>query len=75
MIRRLLFSLSVNPLVMNLLVKRTHDCKSVSVSVGVSVARTVVFILSKEMGSGTAVWVSIKENETDGVQLAVPDGK
>jgi hypothetical protein len=51
MIGRLLFSLTVNPSVTNLLVKRTHDCKSVSVSVGVSVARTVVFLLTKELGS------------------------
>jgi hypothetical protein len=47
----LLFSLTVNSLVWNLLAKQTHDCKSVSVSVGVSVARTVVFFLSKELGS------------------------
>jgi hypothetical protein len=51
MIGRLLFSLRVNSPVTNLLVKRTHDCKSVSISVGVSVARTVVFLLPKEMGS------------------------
>jgi hypothetical protein len=47
----LLFSLIVNSLVWNLLAKRTHDCKSVSISVGVSVARTVVFLLPKELGS------------------------
>ena len=34
----LLFSLTVNSLVWNLLAKQTHDCKSVSVSVGVSVS-------------------------------------
>jgi hypothetical protein len=60
MIGRLLFSLIVNSLVMNLLAKQTHDCKLVSVSVGVSVARIVVFILPKEMGSGTAMGVCIK---------------
>jgi hypothetical protein len=41
----LLFSLIVNSLVWNLLAKQTHDCKSVGVSVGVSVARTIVFFL------------------------------
>jgi hypothetical protein len=51
MIGRLLFSLTVNSSIMNLLVKQTHDCKSVSVSLGVSVARTVVFLLPKELGS------------------------
>jgi hypothetical protein len=56
MIGRLLFSLTVNPSVTNLLVKRIHDCESV----GVSVTRTVVFILPKEMGSGTVVGVCIK---------------
>jgi hypothetical protein len=45
---------------MNLLAKQTHDCKSVSVSVGVSVAQTVVFLLPKEMRSATAVEVCIK---------------
>jgi hypothetical protein len=47
----LLFSLIVNSLVWNLLAKQTHDCKLVSVSVGVSVARRVVFLLPKELGS------------------------
>jgi hypothetical protein len=47
----LLFSLIVHSLVCNLLAKRTHDCKSVSVLVGVSFARTIVFFLSKELGS------------------------
>jgi hypothetical protein len=51
MIGRLLFSLRVNSPVMNLLAKRTHDCKLVSVSVGVSVAQTIFFLLPKEMGS------------------------
>ena len=51
MIKRLLFSLMVKPSVTNLLVKQTHDCKLVSVSVGVSVAQTVVFLLTKELGS------------------------
>jgi hypothetical protein len=50
---------------MNLLAKWIHDCKSVSVSVGVSVAQTIVFLLPKEMGSGTVGGVCIKENETD----------
>ena len=50
-----------------MLEKRTHDCKSVGGSVGVSVARTVVFLLPKEMGSGTVMGVCIKENETDSV--------
>jgi hypothetical protein len=73
MIGRLLFSLTVNSPVTNLLAKQTHDCKSVSVSVGVSVARTVVILLPKEMGSGTVVGVCIKENETDCVGVAVLD--
>jgi hypothetical protein len=47
LIRGLLFSLIVNSLVWNLLAKQTHDCKSVNVSV----ARTIVFFLSKELGS------------------------
>jgi hypothetical protein len=47
----LLFSLTVNSLVWNLLAKWTHDYKSVSVLVGVSVAQTIVFFLSKELGS------------------------
>ena len=47
MIGRLLFSLIVNPSITNLLVKRIHDCEFV----GVSVARTIVFLLPKEMGS------------------------
>jgi hypothetical protein len=51
MIGRLLFSLTVNSSVTNLLAKQTHDCQSV----GVSVARTVVFLLPKEMRSATAV--------------------
>jgi hypothetical protein len=67
MIGRLLFSLTVNSSVTNLLVKQTHDCQSV----GVSVAWTVVFLLPKEMGSATAVDVCIKENETDCVRLVV----
>jgi hypothetical protein len=67
------FSLTVNSLVWNLLAKWTHDCKSVSVSVGVSVAGTVVFLLPKEMRSGTVVEVCIKENKTDCVWLAVLD--
>jgi hypothetical protein len=70
LIRGLLFSLTVNSSVSNLLAKRTHDCKSVSVLVGISVARTIVFLLPKEMGSGTAVGGCIKENETDCVWLA-----
>jgi hypothetical protein len=45
MIGGLLCSLTVNLPVTNLLAKQTHDCRSV----GVSVARTVVFLLSKEM--------------------------
>jgi hypothetical protein len=61
MIGRLLFSLTVNPSVTNLLVKQIHDCESV----GVSVARTIVFLLPKEMRSATAVEMCIKENETD----------
>jgi hypothetical protein len=61
MIGRLLFSLTVNSSVTNLLAKQTHDCESV----GVSVARTVVFLLPKEMRSATAVDTCIKENETD----------
>jgi hypothetical protein len=75
MIGRLLFSLRVNSPVTNLLAKQTHDCKSVSVSVGVSVTRTTVFLLPKEMGSGTAMGVCIKENETDCVWLAVLEEK
>ena len=71
MIRRLLFSLIVNPSVTNLLVKQIHDCESV----GVSVAWTVVFLLPKEMRSATAVEVCIKENETDCVGLVVLDVK
>jgi hypothetical protein len=45
--RGLLFSLTVNSSVTNLLAKRTHDCQSV----GISGAETVVFLLPKEMGS------------------------
>jgi hypothetical protein len=67
MIGRLLFSLTVNPSVTNLLVKQIHDCKSV----GVSVARTIVFLLPKEMRSATALVMCIKENETDCVWLVV----
>jgi hypothetical protein len=47
MIGRLLFSLTVNSSVTNLLAKQTHHCESV----GVSVAQTVVFRLPKEMRS------------------------
>jgi hypothetical protein len=67
MIGRLLLSLTVNLSVTNLLVKRIHDCESV----GVSVARTFVFILPKEMRSGMALELCIKENETDSVRLVV----
>jgi hypothetical protein len=67
MIGRLLFSLTVNSSITNLLAKQTHDCKSVCVSV----ARTIVSLLPKEMRSGTAVGVCIKENETDCVWLVV----
>jgi hypothetical protein len=66
MIGRLLFSLTVNSSVTNLLAKQIHDCESV----GISVAQTVVFILPKEMRSATPV-VCIKENETDNVRLVV----
>jgi hypothetical protein len=59
--RKVTFSLTVNPSVTNLLVKRFHDCESV----GVSVARTIVFFFPKEMRSATAVDMCIKENETD----------
>jgi hypothetical protein len=69
LIRGLLFSLTVNLSVTNLLVKRIHDCESV----GVSVAGTIVFILPKEMPSGTVVEVCIKENKTDCVWLALLD--
>jgi hypothetical protein len=48
-----------------------HDYKLVSVSVGLSVAWTIVFLLPKEMGSGTATGVCIKENETDCVWRAI----
>jgi hypothetical protein len=58
-----------------LLAKWTHDCKSVSVSVGLSVSWIVVFLLPKEMGSGTAMGVCIKENETDCVRLAILEEK
>jgi hypothetical protein len=51
LIRALLSCLTVNSLVWNLLAKQTHDWKSVSVSVGVSVAWKVVFFFSKELGS------------------------
>jgi hypothetical protein len=71
MIGRLLFSLRVNSPVTNLLAKQTHDCKSVSISIGVSVAWTSVFLLPKEMGSGTTMGVCIKENETDCAGLVV----
>jgi hypothetical protein len=67
MIGGLLFSLTVNSSVMNLLAIQTHDYRSV----GVSVARTVVFLLPKEMRRGTAVGVCIKENDTDGVWLVL----
>jgi hypothetical protein len=67
MIGGLLLSLTFNSSVTNLLAKQTHDCQSV----GVLVARTIVFILPKEMRSGTAMEVCIKENETDCVQLVV----
>jgi hypothetical protein len=50
----LLFSLPFNSLVWNLLVKQTHDCQLV----GVSVAETIVFFLLKEMRSGTTVRVN-----------------
>ena len=69
MIGRLLFSLTVNLSVTNLLVKQIHDCKSV----GVSVAGTIVFLLPKEMQSGTAVEVCIKENKTHCVWLDILD--
>jgi hypothetical protein len=69
MIGRLLFFLTVNLLVTNLLVKWIHDCESV----GVSVVGTVVLILPKEMQSGTIVEVCIKENKTDCVWLVVLD--
>jgi hypothetical protein len=52
---------------MNLLVKWIHDGESV----GISVARTIVFLLPKEKQSATAVEVCIKENETDCVLLVV----
>jgi hypothetical protein len=52
---------------MNLLAKLTHDCESV----GVSVAQTIVFLLPKEMRSGIAMCMCIKENETDCVWLVV----
>ena len=67
MIGRLLFSLTVNSSVTNLLLKWIHDCESV----GASVAQTVVFILPMEMRSATAVEVCIKENETDCVLLVI----
>jgi hypothetical protein len=54
---------------MNLLVKWIHDCESV----GVSVVGTVVFLFPKEMRSGTAMEVCIKENKTDYVWLVVLD--
>ena len=69
MIRRLLVFLTVNLSVTNMLVKQIHDCESV----GVSVAGTIVLLLPKEMWSGTAVEVCIKENKTDCVWLAVLD--
>ena len=71
MIGRLLFSLTVNPSVMTLLVKQIHDCESV----GVLVARTIVFLFPKEMQSATAVETCIKENETDCGRLVVLDEK
>jgi hypothetical protein len=58
-----------------LLEKQTHDCKSVSILVGLSVAWAFVFLLPKEMGSGTAMGVCIKENETNCVRLAVLEEK
>ena len=61
MIGRLLFSVTFNPSVTNLLVKQIHDCESV----GISVARTVVSLFPKEMRSATVMVVCIKENETD----------
>ena len=69
MIGRLLFFLTVNLSVTNLLLKWIHDCESV----GVSVAGTIVFLLPKEMRSGTAVEVCIKENKLDCVWLVVLD--
>jgi uncharacterized membrane protein YhaH (DUF805 family) len=69
MITRLLFFLTVNLSVTNLLVKRIHDCESV----GVSVAGTIVFLLSKEMRSGTTMEVCIKENKIDCVWLDILD--
>jgi hypothetical protein len=71
MIGGLLFSLTVNSSVTNLLAILTHDCRSV----GVSVARTVVFLLSKEMRRGTVVGECIKENDTDGALLVALDEK
>jgi hypothetical protein len=67
MIGGLLFSLTVNLSVMNLLEKRTHDCRSV----GISVARMVVFLLSKDMRRRTVVGVCIKEKDTDSAELVV----
>jgi hypothetical protein len=67
MIGGLLFSLTVNLSVTNLIAKQTHDCQSV----GVSVARTIVFLLPKEMRRRTAVGVCIKEKDTDSAVLVV----
>jgi hypothetical protein len=62
-----MFSLTVNSSVTNLLAKQTHDCESI----GISVSRTVVFLLPKEMRSGIIVRMCIKENDTDCVWLVV----
>jgi hypothetical protein len=59
--QKVTFSLTINPSVTNLLVKRFHDCESI----GVSVARTIVFLFPKEMRSTTAVDMCINKNETD----------
>jgi hypothetical protein len=71
MIEGLLYSLTVNSSVTNLLVKQTHDRQSV----GVSVAWTIVFHFPKRMRSGIVVEGCIKENETDCVWLVVLYGK
>jgi hypothetical protein len=67
MIGGLLFSLRVNLSVTNLLAKWTHDCRSV----GFSVARTVVFLLPKEMRRRTVMGVCLKEKDTDSAELVV----
>jgi hypothetical protein len=71
MIGGLLFSLTVNSSVTNMLAIQTHDFQSV----GVSVAWTIVFIFPKEMRRGTTMGVCMKENDTDGAWLVVVDGK